>query len=135
MFQGFKQFILRGNVVDLAVGVLVGAAFNSVVAALVRDILTPLLAALIKQPDFSALAFTVNGSRFAYGDFLNALISFALVALAVYFLVVTPINKLRARFMPGQPPEASTRPCPECLSGIPKAARRCAYCTAAVRPE
>lgn len=128
MLKGFKQFILRGNVVDLAVGVVIGAAFNTVIATLVKDLLTPFIAAIAKQPDFSSLTFTVNGSRFLYGDFLNALISFLIVAVAVYFFVVLPINTLRDKLHPGQPVEETTKVCPECLSNIPKNARRCAYC-------
>jgi large conductance mechanosensitive channel len=130
MLKGFKEFILRGNVVDLAVGVVIGAAFGTVVSALVKDLLTPLIGAIVHSPDFSALAFTVNGSTFLVGDFINSLISFLLVALAVYFFVVLPINKLMARFHkapPAEPPK--TKNCPHCLSEIPLAATRCAHCT------
>ena len=133
MLKGFKDFILRGNVVDLAVGVVVGAAFGTVVSAIVKDLLTPLIAAIVKQPNFSNLTFTVNGSEFMYGDFINALISFLLVATAVYFFVVLPINKLTEKFKkPGPPVESNTKKCPECLSEIPKAATRCAFCTSKV---
>ena len=135
MFSGFKQFILRGNVVDLAIGVLIGAAFNSVVQALVKDIFTPLIAAIFAEPDFSNLAVALHGSKILYGDFLNALISFIIVAVVTYFFVVLPMNTLNARFRRGQPQEVTTRPCPECLSNIPKAAKRCMYCTANVAPE
>src|SRR5260370_607871 len=105
MFKGFRDFVLRGNVVDLAVGVVIGAAFGTVVTALVKDVLTPFIAAVVKQPDFSKLTFTLNGSQFLYGDFLNALISFIIVAFTVYFFVVLPMNRLLARFKkPGLPP-------------------------------
>lgn len=135
MLSGFKQFILRGNVVDLAVAVVVGAAFTGVVTAFVKDLLTPLIAAIGGQPDFSALEFTINNSRFLYGDFINAIISFLIVAGVVYFFVVAPMNALMKRFAPPPPPApVATRPCPECLSDIPKAAKRCAHCTASVTP-
>ncbi len=135
MLKGFREFILRGNVVDLAVGVVVGAAFGTVVSALVKDILTPFIAAIVKEPDFSGLTFTLNGSQFMYGDFLNALISFLIVSAAVYFFVVLPVNKLMAKFKkPGPPPEATTKRCPECLSDIPKDARKCAFCTTSLKP-
>jgi large conductance mechanosensitive channel len=129
MLSGFKQFILRGNVVDMAVGVVIGAAFASVVGALTKGLLTPLIAALVKVPDFSALKFTLNGSTFLYGEFLNALISFLLAAAAVYFFVVTPINALVARMRKAPAPaDPTTKKCPECLSEIPIDARRCAHC-------
>ena len=130
MPSGFKQFILRGNVVDLAVGVVIGAAFGAVVTALVKDLLTPLIAAIVKQPDFSALTFTVNNSKFLYGEFINALLSFVIIAAAVYFFVVLPINALIARTRKAPvPADPSTRKCSECLSEIPIGARRCAFCT------
>lgn len=130
MLSGFKQFILRGNVVDMAVGVVIGAAFASVVGALTKGLLTPLIAALVKAPDFSALKFTLRGSTFLYGEFLNALISFLLVAAAVYFFVVTPINALVARMRKAPAPaDPTTKKCPECLSEIPIDARRCAFCS------
>jgi len=129
MLSGFKKFILRGNVVDMAVGVVIGAAFAGVVGALTKDLLTPLIAAIVKAPNFSNLKFTLNSSEFLYGDFLNAVVSFLLVAAAVYFFVVTPINALVARMRkdpaPADPP---TKKCPECLSEIPIDARRCAFC-------
>ena len=129
MLSGFKQFILRGNVVDLAVGVVIGAAFGGVVTALTKDLLTPLIAAIVKAPDFSGLSWTLNGSTFHYGDFVNALISFILVAGAVYFFVVTPINALIARTRKDPAPaDPTTKKCPECLSEIPLDARRCAHC-------
>jgi large conductance mechanosensitive channel len=129
MLKEFKQFILRGNVVDMAVGVVVGAAFASVVGAFTKDLLTPLIAALVGKPDFSAISFSVNGSVFALGDFINALVAFLLVAAAVYFFVVTPVNALVAR-MRKAPAAAdpTTKKCPECLSEIPIDARRCAHC-------
>jgi large conductance mechanosensitive channel len=129
MLKGFKQFLLRGNVVDLAVGVVIGAAFGAVVTALVKDLLTPLIAAVVKAPDFSGLFFTVNGSKFLYGEFVNATISFVIIAAAVYFLVVLPINALIARAHREPPADPTTRKCPECMSEIPIGARRCAYCT------
>jgi large conductance mechanosensitive channel len=130
MLSGFKQFVLRGNVVDLAVGVVIGAAFGSVVTALTKDLLTPLIAALVGKPDFSAISFSVNGSVFPVGDFINAVISFLLIAAAVYFFVVTPINALVARMRKAPTPaDPTTRKCPECLSEIPIDARRCMNCT------
>jgi large conductance mechanosensitive channel len=130
----FKQFLLRGNVVDLAVGIVVGVAFTGVVQALVRDLLTPLIAAIFGKPDFSRLTFTVHQSRFAYGDFLNALVSFLLVAFAMFFFVVKPINALVSRSRERESPDPSTRKCPECLSEIPLQARRCSFCTVEVAP-
>jgi large conductance mechanosensitive channel len=128
MFSGFRDFIFRGNVVDLAVAVIVGAAFNGVVAALVKDLLTPLIAAIFGKPNFAALTFTIHGSRFLYGDFINALVSFALVALAVYYFVVVPMNAVAARLRSDAVP-LEERTCPECLSKIPLEAHRCAFCT------
>ncbi len=130
MLKGFREFILRGNVIDLAVGIMVGAAFNSVVTALVKDLMTPLIAAVATQPNFSALTFTIRGSQFSYGDFLNNLISFLILAATIYFFIVLPVNKLNERMHKGPPPEATTKTCPECLSNIPIKATRCAYCTA-----
>ena len=129
MFGGFKQFILRGNVIDMAVGVVIGAAFAAVVTAFTRDLLTPLIAALFGKPDFSAITFTIHGSIFALGDFINALIAFLLVAVAVYFFVVTPINALVARSRKEPPADPTTKKCPECRMEIPIDARRCAHCT------
>jgi large conductance mechanosensitive channel len=130
MLKGFKEFVLRGNVVDLAVGVVVGGAFGAVVASLVKDLLTPLIAALVGKPDFSALGLTLHGSRLLVGDFLNALISFVLVAAAVYFVVMVPVNAMVARRKRGEvPADPTTKKCPECLSEVPIAARRCAFCT------
>jgi len=131
MIKDFKKFILRGNVVDLAVAVVVGAAFNSVVQALVKDIFTPLIAAIGGQHDFSKLTFSLHGSTFLYGDVLNYLISFLLIAAVVFFFVVQPINKLNALSNRSKSTdEPSEKKCPECLSTIPKAATRCAFCTA-----
>jgi large conductance mechanosensitive channel len=132
MLKGFKQFLLRGNVVDMAVGIVIGASFGAVVTGLVKDLLTPFIAALVKQPNFSALTFTINGSKFLYGDFVNALLSFLIVAAAVYFFVVLPINALIARMKTEPPADPTTRKCPECLSEIPIGARRCAFCTSPV---
>jgi large conductance mechanosensitive channel len=130
MLSGFKQFILRGNVIDLAVAVVIGGAFGAVVAALVKDLLTPLIGAIFGTPDFSALTMTVNGSLFMIGDFVNAVVSFVLVAAAVYYVIVVPINALNARRNRGEaPPDPTTKKCPECLSEVPIAARRCAFCT------
>ncbi len=133
--KGFREFVLRGNVVDLAVAVVIGAAFGTVVTALVENLLTPLLAAIGGQPDFGALTFTVNGSEFGYGAFLNALISFLLIAAVVYFLVVVPMNKVMARFRTEPEPVAPVRECPQCLSKVPQAARRCAFCTSELVPS
>jgi len=127
--SGFKKFLLRGNVIDLAVAVVIGAAFGAVIAAFVKDLLTPLIAALIGKPDFSQLTFTVNNSKFLYGDFINALIAFILVAAAVYYFVVLPLNAWMDRYQSQPPAPAPTRKCPECLSDIPLEARRCAFCT------
>jgi large conductance mechanosensitive channel len=133
--KGFKQFLLRGNVVELAVAVVMGAAFTAVVTALVKDLLTPLIAAVIGAPDLSAIAVTVNGSKLMVGDFINALIAFLLMSVAVYFLVVVPVNALVARMRRGEaPPDPTTKKCPECLSEVAIAARRCAFCTSALGP-
>ena len=122
--------MLRGNVLDLAVAVVMGAAFGAVITALVKDLITPLIAAIIGKPDFSAIEFTVNGSRFLIGDFLNAVISFLLIGAAVYFFIVLPVNQLLARMRRGEAaPDPTTKKCPECLSDVPIAARRCAFCT------
>jgi len=133
MLKGFKQFVLRGNVLDLAVAVLMGGAFGAVVTALVKDLLTPLIAAVAKTPDFSAMAFRVNGSKFLVGDFINSLISFLLIAVAVYFFVIMPVNALMARLNRGEaPPDPTTKKCPECLSDVAIGAKRCAFCTSAL---
>ncbi len=131
--KGFKQFLLRGNVVDLAVAVVIGAAFGAVVTAFVKDLLTPLITAIVGKPDFSAFYFDVNGSRFLYGDFINAALAFLLVSAAVYFFVVLPINTLIQRYRKAPAPaDPTTKKCPECLSEIPIAARRCAFCASVV---
>jgi large conductance mechanosensitive channel len=126
---GFKQFLLRGNVVDLAVGVVVGAAFGGVVTAFTKDLLTPLIAAVAGKPDFSAIQFTINGSKFPIGDFVNAIISFLIIATAVYYMVVLPVNALVSRARKEPPADPTTKKCPECLSEIAIGARRCAFCT------
>jgi large conductance mechanosensitive channel len=132
MFKEFKTFLLRGNVVDLAVGIVVGAAFGAVVTAMVADLITPIIAAIIGKHDFSKLTFTINGSQFLYGDFLNALLAFVSIAAAVFFFVVKPVNVLMARRRTEPDVDSETVPCPECLSEIPRAARRCAFCGSAV---
>jgi large conductance mechanosensitive channel len=133
MLKGFREFVLRGNVVDMAVGVVIGAAFGAIVTAFVKDLLTPLIAALVGKPDFSGYVFEVNGSKFLYGDFVNAVISFLLIAAAVYYFVVLPVNALMARMHKNEPAAApDKKQCPECLSDIPIGARKCAYCTSAV---
>jgi large conductance mechanosensitive channel len=133
MLKGFRQFVLRGNVVDLAVAVVIGGAFGTVVTALVKDLITPLVAAVVGKPDFSALAFAVNGSRFPIGDFINAVVAFVLMAAAIYFLVIVPVNAVTARLRRGEvPPDPTTKACPECLSEVPLGARRCAFCTSAL---
>ncbi|HWB32146.1 MAG TPA: large conductance mechanosensitive channel protein MscL [Acidobacteriaceae bacterium] len=129
MLKGFRDFILRGNVVDLAVGVVIGAAFGTVVTAFTKGIIMQFVAALVKTPDFDKLAFSLNGTPINYGPFITALISFLIIAAVVYFLVVVPVNYLMARFKkapPAEPP--ATKPCPECLSEIPIAAKRCKFC-------
>jgi large conductance mechanosensitive channel len=134
MLKEFKQFVLRGNVVDLAVGVVIGAAFGAVATSLTKDILTPLIAAIVGEQDFSALKFVINGSKFTYGSFINAVIAFVLVAAALFFFVVKPINMLMMRRKSEPSPDPTTRDCPECLSEIPIAAKRCAFCTAQLTP-
>ncbi len=128
LLKGFRQFILRGNVVDLAIGVVIGASFNTVVGSLVKDFLTPLVAAIFKTPDFSKLMFVINGSQFMYGDLLNSFISFFLVAVSVYFFVVLPMNAVVSRVYRHPPADPSTKRCPECLTEIPIKATRCAAC-------
>jgi large conductance mechanosensitive channel len=128
MLKGFRDFILRGNVVDLAVAVVIGAAFGAVVTALVKDLITPFIAAIVGKPDFSGFTFTVNNSKFLYGEFVNAMVSFVLIGAAIYFFVVVPMNAIQNRFK--KPAAPTTKECPECLSTIPIGARRCAHCTA-----
>ena len=132
LWQEFKEFILRGNVVDLAVAVVIGLAFQAVVKAVVADILTPIVAAIFGQPDFSALHFRINKSVFAYGDLLNNIISFVSIAAAVFFFVVKPVNYVTSRRRAGVEVVPDTKQCPECLSSIPLGARRCAFCTSVV---
>ena len=132
MLKGFRDFILRGNVVDLAVAVVIGSAFTAIVNAFVKDIITPLIAAIGGKPDFSRVYFTVNHSKFMVGDFLNSFISFLIIAGVVYFAVVMPMNKVMARLKRGEKADPADKQCPECLSMIPLKAKRCKYCTAAV---
>ena len=132
--SGFKKFLLRGNLVDLAVAFVIGAAFAGLVTGLVTDLITPLIAAIFGKPNFSSLTFTVNHSQFKYGSFLNALLSFLIVATVVFFAVVVPLTALMRRLnvLPSEEPKPETRECPECLSDIPVGARRCAFCTSEV---
>ena len=130
----FRAFILRSNVVDLAVAVVIGAAFTAGVTSLVANIITPLIAAIFGEPDFSSLIFTINGSEFHYGNFINAIISFLLIALVVFFLIVKPMNALMARMGRGAEAETPSRECPYCISSIPVTATKCAYCTSEVEP-
>jgi len=132
MLDGFKKFLLRGNVVDLAVAVVIGAAFKDIVDTLVKGLITPLIGVFGAVPDFSALSFSVNSSRFLVGEFINAIVAFVILAAVIYFLVVVPMNKMMARLMPKEPEPQKTRECPECLSKIPMKATRCAFCTAKV---
>jgi large conductance mechanosensitive channel len=130
MLKGFRQFVMRGNVLDLAVAVVMGAAFGAVVTAMVKDLLTPLIAAIVGKPDFSAISLTINNSQLLIGAFLNDVVSFLLIAAAVYFFVVAPVNAIIARSRRGEaPPDPTSKKCPECLSDVPIAARRCAFCT------
>jgi large conductance mechanosensitive channel len=129
MLKEFKAFILRGNVVELAIGVVMGVAFNAVITAIVENIITPLIAAIAGEPDFSDLKFTVNGSKFTYGIVLNKLFTFLATAAAIFFFVVKPLNHLMQRMRSEESPDPTTKKCPECLSEIPIDARRCAFCT------
>lgn len=133
MLQDFKKFIMRGNVVDLAVAVVIGAAFGAVVTALVENFVTPLIAAIGGQPDFSKLSFTINNSEFGYGNFLNALVSFLMIAAVVFFAIVQPINKINTMNNRRKTtPDPTTKKCPECLSEVPVKATRCAFCTSKI---
>jgi large conductance mechanosensitive channel len=134
LFEEFKTFLLRGNVVDLAVAVVIGAAFGAVVNSLVADIITPIIGAVIGEPDFSQLDFTINDSRFTYGNFLNVVIAFLSIAAAVFFLVVKPVNMLMERMKTEPPVDDTVRDCPQCLSKVPRAARRCMFCTSEIGP-
>jgi large conductance mechanosensitive channel len=125
--RDFKEFLLRGNLVDMAVGIVLGLAFGAVVTSFVSDIITPLIAAIFGKPSFDSLSFTINGSHFTYGHFLNALFSFVVIAAVVFYFVVKPVNRLLAARRGD--PDATTKPCPECLSEIPIGAHRCAFCT------
>jgi len=127
--KGFKAFLLRGNVVDLAVGVVIGIAFGAVITAFVKDLVTPLVAALFGKPDFSSLTFTINNSKFLYGDFINAVLAFVIIGAVIYFFVVVPFTALVARSHKEPPADPTTKKCPECLSEIPIDARRCAFCS------
>jgi len=127
--KDFKEFLLRGNLVDMAVGIVIGVAFAAVVTALVGDLITPLIAAIGGKPDFSNLSFTINGSHFLYGAFINALLTFVVIAAVIFFLVVKPVNALMARRRTEPPVDEAVRQCPHCLSEIPTAATRCAFCT------
>ena len=136
MLKDFRKFILRGNVVDLAVAVVIGAAFGAIVTSLVKDLITPLIAAIGGKPDFSGLYFTVHNSKFMYGDFLNAVISFVILAAVIFFLIVQPLNKLMSHLNPTEDVDTpAERECPECLSAIPAAAKRCKFCTAVSKPK
>jgi len=133
MFEGFRKFMMRGNVIDLAIAVVIGGAFGQVVKALVADIITPIVAMIFGKPDFGGLSFTINNSNFLYGDLINNIITFVSIAAAIYFIVVKPMEVLQARR--AQPAaDLTTRPCPECLSDIPLKATRCAFCTTVVTP-
>lgn len=134
MLKGFRNFVLRGNVVDLAVAVIIGAAFTQIVNALVKDLINPLIAATVRKPDFSAFSVTLHGGKFLYGDFLNQFISFLLISATVYFFFVLPIQALLKKVNPAKAAPPTTRPCPECLADIPLAAKRCQHCTQPVEP-
>jgi large conductance mechanosensitive channel len=127
--KGFKAFLLRGNLVDLAVAVVIGLAFAALIGALVKDLVTPLIAAIGGKPDFSGLYFTINNSKFLFGDFVNALVGFVIIAAVIYFLVVLPYQAFVERSRKEPPADPTTKKCTECLSEIPKDARRCAFCT------
>jgi large conductance mechanosensitive channel len=129
---GFLHFVMRGNVVDLAVAVIIGAAFVAIVNAFVKDLLTPLIAAIGGRPDFSALTFTIHGSRFLYGDFINSVIAFLIVAAVLYYVVIAPMNRIMRRVRRPRPAEPPMKACPECLNLVPAAARRCGYCTSSL---
>jgi large conductance mechanosensitive channel len=128
MLKGFRDFVLRGNVVDLAVAVVIGAAFTTVINSLVSDIINPLISAIVGKPNFSFLVAYLNGGKITYGNFINAIIQFIIIAAAIYFMVVMPVQKLLKRFFPSKAEPPKTKPCPQCLSDIPIAATRCAHC-------
>lgn len=129
---GFRKFLMRGNIIDLAVAVVIGVAFNAIVQALIADVITPLVAAIFKQPNFARLTFTINHSEFRYGLLINAMLSFVVIAAVVYYLIVAPMGRIMA--IADRNKQATERLCPECLSDIPLEARRCKYCTAEVPP-
>lgn len=133
MFKGFKEFILKGNVVDMAVGVVVGVAFGSVVNAMVKDLVTPLIGIFGGIPNFSSIYFTVNHSKFMVGDFINSLISFLTISAVIYFAVVLPMNKIMNKMKSGKSLDPTEKSCPECLSLIPIKARRCKFCTSVIK--
>ena len=130
--KGFRQFLMRGNLIDLAVAVVIGTAFTAIVTAIVKDLITPLIAAIGGKPNFGSLSFTIHNSKFLYGDFVNALVSFVIIAAVVYYLIVAPVVSVTTRMTRHK--AATERDCPECLSSIPVAASRCKYCTAVVPP-
>lgn len=132
MFEGFKSFIMKGNVIDMAVGVVIGVAFGNIVTAFVKDLVTPLIGAFGGTPDFSGIYFTINNSKFMIGDFINSVISFLTIAAIIYFAVVVPMNKVMAKMKSGKSVDPTEKACPECLSLIPIKASRCKFCTAAV---
>ncbi len=135
MLKGFKEFILRGNVVDLAVAVVIGAAFGAVITAFVKDLITPLIGAIFGKSDFSQLTFTINHSKFFYGSFINAVVAFVLIAAAIYFVIIVPMNSIAARRARGEgPQDPTTKECPQCLSEIAIGARRCPHCTSELAP-
>lgn len=134
MLKGFKEFLLKGNILDLAIAVVMGAAFGALVSSLVENLLTPLIAAIFRAPDFASLSFAVNDSQFFYGKFLNSLISFLIVSASVYFFIVVPVKRLMRTGSPDAAGVATTRACPECLGEIPIQARKCAHCTSVVEP-
>lgn len=131
MLKGFKEFIMKGSVVDMAVGVVVGVAFGNVISAMVADLITPLIGAFGGTPDFSGISFTVNNSKFMVGDFLNALVSFLTIAAVIYFAVILPMNKMTEKMKSGKTEDPTEKACPECLSLIPIKAKKCKFCTAA----
>ena len=133
MFKGFRDFLLRGNVIDLAVAVVIGGAFGAIVTALVKDLITPLIGAIGGTPDFSGFKFTINNSQFLIGDFLNALISFLIIAAVIYVFVVVPMNKIMTKIGKGQSVDPTEKSCPQCLSQVPIKATRCKYCTSVIK--
>jgi large conductance mechanosensitive channel len=135
MLKGFRDFIMRGNVIDLAVAVVIGGAFGSIVNALVKDLITPLIGALGGKPDFSGIFFSVNNSKFMIGDFLNAMVSFLIISSVIYFFIVAPMNKIMSKIRKKESVEPNERTCPECLSLIPIKAKRCKYCTAIISKQ